>query len=78
MDLDIMTEYPQWFSWSAKALAAAAEAFRLVITRSSMPRSPLAIRGSKISTMRCEVGPNQTADAKRDGARFEHIDAKIR
>jgi hypothetical protein len=31
MDLDIMTEDPQWFSWSAKALAAAAETFRLVI-----------------------------------------------
>jgi predicted nucleic acid-binding protein len=29
--LDIMTEDPQWFSWSAKALANAAETFRLVI-----------------------------------------------
>jgi predicted nucleic acid-binding protein len=29
--LDIMTEDPHWFSWSAKALANAAETFRLVI-----------------------------------------------
>jgi predicted nucleic acid-binding protein len=29
--LDIMTEDPQWSSWSAKALANAAETFRLVI-----------------------------------------------
>ena len=29
--LDIMTEDAQWFSWSAKALATAAETFRLVI-----------------------------------------------
>jgi predicted nucleic acid-binding protein len=29
--LDIMTEDPQWFSWSADALARAAETMRLVI-----------------------------------------------
>ena len=29
--LDIMTEDPQWFSWSASALASAAETMRLVI-----------------------------------------------
>jgi predicted nucleic acid-binding protein len=29
--LDVMTEDPQWFSWSAQALATAAETFRLVI-----------------------------------------------
>jgi predicted nucleic acid-binding protein len=29
--LDIMTEDPQWFSWSAGALARAAETMRLVI-----------------------------------------------
>jgi len=29
--LDIMTKDPSWFSWSAKALANAAETFRLVI-----------------------------------------------
>jgi predicted nucleic acid-binding protein len=29
--LDIMTEDPQWFSWSANALARAAETMRLVI-----------------------------------------------
>jgi predicted nucleic acid-binding protein len=29
--LDIMTEDPQWFSWSAAALARAAETMRLVI-----------------------------------------------
>jgi predicted nucleic acid-binding protein len=29
--LDVMTEDPQWFSWSAQALASAAETFRLVI-----------------------------------------------
>jgi hypothetical protein len=28
--LDIMTEDPQWFSWSADALARAAETMRLV------------------------------------------------
>jgi hypothetical protein len=30
--LDIMTEDPRWFLWSAKALANAAETPRLVIT----------------------------------------------
>jgi len=29
--LDLMTEDPRWFSWSAKALANAAETLRLVI-----------------------------------------------
>jgi predicted nucleic acid-binding protein len=29
--LDLMTEDPQWFEWSAQALAGAAEAHRLVI-----------------------------------------------
>jgi predicted nucleic acid-binding protein len=29
--LDIMTEDQQWFAWSARALATAAESFRLVI-----------------------------------------------
>jgi predicted nucleic acid-binding protein len=29
--LDVMTEDRQWFSWSAQALARAAETFRLVI-----------------------------------------------
>lgn len=29
--LDIMTEDPQWFSWSADALARATETMRLVI-----------------------------------------------
>ena len=29
--LDVMTEDRQWFAWSAKALATAAETFRLVI-----------------------------------------------
>ncbi len=29
--LDLMTEDPRWFSWSAKALASAAETLRLVI-----------------------------------------------
>jgi hypothetical protein len=36
--LDIMTEDPQWFSWSAKVLATAAETFRLVI-------NPIIVRG---------------------------------
>lgn len=29
--LDVMTEDPRWFSWSAQALAGAAETYRLVI-----------------------------------------------
>ena len=29
--LDVMTEDSRWFSWSAKALASAAETYRLVI-----------------------------------------------
>ena len=29
--LDLMTEDPRWFSWSAQALAGAAETYRLVI-----------------------------------------------
>jgi predicted nucleic acid-binding protein len=47
--LDIMTEDPQWFAWSAKALATAAETFRLVIN--PIVYAEVSIRYSRIEDL---------------------------
>ena len=47
--LDIMTEDPQWFSWSAGALARAAETMRLVIN--PIIYAEISIRYSRIEDL---------------------------
>ena len=47
--LDIMTEDPQWFSWSAKALSNPAETFRLVIN--PIIYAEISIRYSRIEDL---------------------------
>jgi predicted nucleic acid-binding protein len=47
--LDVMTEDPQWFSWSAKALANTAETIRLVIN--PVIYAEISIRYSRIEDL---------------------------
>jgi hypothetical protein len=47
--LDVMTEDPQWFSWSAKTLANAAETIRLVIN--PVIYAEISIRYSRIEDL---------------------------
>ena len=53
--LDIMTEDSQWFSWSAKALATAAETFRLVIN--PIIYAEVSIRYSRIEDLNDALQP---------------------
>jgi hypothetical protein len=53
--LDIMTEDPRWFSWSAKALATAAETFRLVIN--PIIYAEVSIRYSRIEDLTDALPP---------------------
>lgn len=47
--LDLMTEDSRWFAWSARALAGAAENFRLVIN--PIVYAEVSIRYSRIRTV---------------------------
>jgi hypothetical protein len=47
--LDVMTEDPRWFSWSAEALERAANSFRLVIN--PIIYTEVSIRYSKIEEL---------------------------
>jgi predicted nucleic acid-binding protein len=53
--LDIMTEDPQWFSWSADALARAAETMRLVIN--PIIYAEVSIRYSRIEDLNDALPP---------------------
>ena len=53
--LDIMTEDPQWFSWSAGALARAAETMRLVIN--PIIYAEVSIRYSRIEDLNDALPP---------------------
>jgi predicted nucleic acid-binding protein len=53
--LDIMTEDPQWFSWSADALARAAETMRLVIN--PIIYAEVSIRYSRIEDLNHALPP---------------------
>ena len=53
--LDIMTEDPQWFSWSADALARAAETMRLVIN--PIIYAEVCIRYSRIEDLNDALPP---------------------
>ena len=47
--LDLMTEDPRWFSWSAAALEAAANSFRLVIN--AIVYAEVSVRHSRIEDL---------------------------
>ena len=57
--LDLMTEDPQWFSWSANALASAAESFRLVIN--PIIYAEVSIRFSRIEELNAAL-PKEIVD----------------
>ena len=54
--LDVMTEDPQWFSWSVAALESAADSIRLVVN--AIVYAEVSVRYSRIKTWKrhCRKG----------------------